>query len=158
MHTTHTHARTLARAHIQTHTKRRIHTPTDTHIINKDLTSITKMKDKVLLNRPIYLGFSILDLSKITMYRFHYQQIVAKYGCKEAKLAYTDTGSFVYLIETKNIYDDMAAHIDAFDTSDFPKTLPLHSKENAKPWGSLKMIVVLFNHTNLSDFEARCIP
>ena len=51
-------------------------------IINKDLTSITMMKDKVLLNRLIYLGFSILDLSKITMYRFHYQQIVAKYGSK----------------------------------------------------------------------------
>ena len=75
------------------------------------------MKDKVLLNRLIYLGFSI------TMYRFHYQQIVAKYGSK-AKLAYTDTESFVYLIETKNIYDDMAAHIDAFDTSDYPNTHP----------------------------------
>ena len=48
-------------------------------IINKDLTAITMMKDRVLLNRPIYLGFSILDLSKITMYRFHYQQIVARY-------------------------------------------------------------------------------
>ena len=89
------------------------------------------IKDKVLLNRPIYLGFSILDLSKITMYRFHYQQIVAKYGSK-AKLAYTDTDSFVYLIETKNIYDDMAANIDAFDTSDYPKTHPLHSKRMPK--------------------------
>ena len=67
----------------------------------------------------------------ITMYRFHYQQIVAKYGSK-AKLAYTDTDSFVYLIETKNIYDDMAENIDAFDTSDYPKTHPLHSKENGK--------------------------
>ena len=55
------------------------------NIINKDLILIIMMKDKVLLNRPIYLGFSILDLSKITMYRFHYQQIVAKY-CGMAKL------------------------------------------------------------------------
>ena len=51
-------------------------------IINKDLTSITMMKDKVLINRPMYHGFSILDLSKITMYRFHYQQIIARYGNK----------------------------------------------------------------------------
>ena len=67
-------------------------------IINKDLTSITMMKDKVLINRPIYFGFSIFDLSKITMYRFHYQQVIAKYGNK-AKLTYTDIDSFVYLIE-----------------------------------------------------------
>ena len=51
-------------------------------IINQDLTSITMMKDKVLLNRPIYLGFYILNLSKFTMYCFHYQQIIAKYGNK----------------------------------------------------------------------------
>ena len=81
------------------------------------------MKDKVLLYRPIYLGFCILDLSKITLYRFHYQPIVAKYGSK-VKLAYTDTDSFVYLIETKNIYDDMAANIDAFNTSEYPITHP----------------------------------
>ena len=68
------------------------------------------------------------------MYRFNYQQIVAKYGSK-AKLAYTDTDSFVYLTETKNIYDDIAANIDAFDTSDYPKTYPLHSQENAKTLG-----------------------
>ena len=83
------------------------------------------MKDKVLLNRPMYLDFHILNVSKITMYRFHYQQIVARYGSK-AKLAYTDTDSFVYLIETKNIYENMAANIDAFDTSYYQVTHPLH--------------------------------
>ena len=106
-------------------------------IINKDLTSITMMKDKVLLNRPMYLGFSILDLSKITMYRFHYQQIISKYGIK-AKLTYTDTDSFVYLIETNNIYDDMAANIDAFNTAEYLTTHPLHLKKNAKTLGKFK--------------------
>ena len=47
-------------------------------------------------------------------------------------MAYTDTDSFVYLIETKNIYDDMAANIDAFDTYEYPTTHPLYSKKNAK--------------------------
>ena len=103
-------------------------------IINKDLTSITMMKDKVVLNRRIYLGFFILDVSKVTMYRFHYQQIIAKYDSK-AKLTYTDTDSFVYLIETKNIYDDMAANIDAFE---YPTSHPLHSKKNAKTLGKFK--------------------
>ena len=71
-------------------------------IINKDLTSITMVKDKALFNRPIYIGFSILDLSKITMYCFHCQQIVAKYSSK-AKLAYIDTDIFVYVFEAKSI-------------------------------------------------------
>ena len=84
------------------------------------------MKDNVLFKRPIYLGFSILDLSQITMYRFHYQLVIARYGNK-AKVTYTDTDSFVYLIEAKNIYGDMAANIDAFDTSEYPTTRPLHS-------------------------------
>ena len=116
------------------------------------------MKDKVLLNRPIYLGFSILDMSKITMYRFHYQQIVANSGSK-AKLAYTDSDSFVYLIETKNFYDDMAATIDAFDTSDYPKAHPLHSKENAKILGKFKNECCSLQPYKFIQiyFEARCI-
>ena len=78
------------------------------------------------------------------------------YGSK-AKLAYTDTDSFVYLSEMKNIYDDITVNISAFDTSDNPKTHPLHSKENGKHWESLWMSVILVSHTNLLDFEARCI-
>ena len=65
------------------------------------------------------------------MYRFHYQKITAKYGSK-AKLAYTDTYSFVYLMKTGNIHDDMAANIDAFDTSDYPAAHPFISGKNAK--------------------------
>ena len=90
------------------------------------------------------------------MYHFHYQQIVAKYDSK-VKLAYTDTDSFVYLIETKNIYDDKAAKIKPFDTSEFPTTHPLHSKKNAKTLVKLGMSVFPFSYRNLSDFEARCI-
>ena len=96
-----------------------------------------KLIARPTFQRPIYLGFSILNLSKITMYRFLYQQIVARYGSK-AKLAYTDTDNFIYLIETKDIYDDMASNIDALHTSDYPKTHPLHSKENAKTLGKFK--------------------
>ena len=62
------------------------------------------------------------------MYRFHYQQIVAKYGNK-AKLTYTDTESFVYLIETKNIYDDMAANIDTFRHFRIPHSAPVTLQE-----------------------------
>ena len=47
-------------------------------------------------------------------------------------LAYTDTDSFVYRIERKNIYDDMVENIDAFDTTEYPTTHPLHFRKNAK--------------------------
>ena len=65
-------------------------------------------------------------MSKITMYHFYHQQIVAKFG-KNEKLASTDTDSLVYLIEANNLCDDMAINIDAFDTSVYPTTHPLHS-------------------------------
>ena len=68
------------------------------------------------------------------MYRFHYHQFVAKYDSK-SQLAYISTDSFVYLIETRNTYDVVAANIDALDTSDYRKTHPLHPKENAKTLG-----------------------
>ena len=65
------------------------------------------------------------------MYRSRYQKIIAKYG-NRARLTHSNTDSFVYLIETRNICDDMAANIDAFDTSENRKTHPLHSRKNAK--------------------------
>ena len=106
-------------------------------IISKDLSSIIMTKDKVLLNRPIYLGFSTLDMSKITKYSSDYQQIVAKYGSK-AKLAYTDTDSFVYLIERRISTTIWRLPLTLTKNSDYPKTHPLHSKENAKTLGKFK--------------------
>ena len=64
-----------------------------------------------------------------------------------------------YLIETKNINDDMAESIDAFVTSDYPKTHPLHSKENVKTLGKFKdECSSLQPYEFITDFEARCIP
>ena len=53
-------------------------------------------------------------------------------------MAYTDTDGFVYLVETKNIYDDMTANNSAFDTSEYQTTHPLHSKKNANTLGKFK--------------------
>ena len=57
-------------------------------------------KIKVVMNKPVYLGQAILDLSKIIMYEFHYDYMVPKYGLEKLKLCYMDTDSLVYDIKT----------------------------------------------------------
>ena len=57
------------------------------------------------------------------MYKFHYDEIMCKYGSR-AKLAYTDTDSFIHYIQTPDLYKDMADNLDAYDTSDYPVNHP----------------------------------
>ena len=75
----------------------------------------------------MYLSFCILELSKITMYRFHYEEILHKYESR-AKLIYTDTDSFIYHIQTHDIYKDMTNNLEAYDTSDYPVDPPSTQK------------------------------
>ena len=72
----------------QTRAKKLIAKPTTLHwdIISENLVSVIKQKQKIIVDRPIYLGFCILKFSKITMYKFHYEEIMCKYGSR-AKLA-----------------------------------------------------------------------
>ena len=63
-------------------------------------------KIKVVMNKPVYLGQAILDLSKIVMYEFHYDYMVPKYGLEILKLCYMDTDSLVYDIKTEDFYED----------------------------------------------------
>ena len=76
-------------------------------------------KIKVVMNKPIYLGQAILDLSKIIMYEFHYDYMIPKYG-KKLNLCYMDTDSLIYNIETEDFYKDIAEDVPTrFDTSGY---------------------------------------
>lgn len=71
-------------------------------IFNEDLASVELIKQKLVLNRPIYVGFSILELSKVFMYDFHYNynMYIKKKYCACPDLCFTDTGSLCYGIST----------------------------------------------------------
>ena len=86
-------------------------------VFSKKFVAIHKIKPVVTLNKPIYVGFSILDLSKLFMYEFHYKYIKNKF---DAKLLFTDTDSLVYEIKTEDVYEDFYQDKNLFDFSDYP--------------------------------------
>ena len=79
-------------------------------IFSENLVSVHMKKTSLTMNKPVYLGMCILDLSKTLMYDFHYNYIKPKYGNK-AKLLFTDTDSFMYEIETEDFYKDISGDV-----------------------------------------------
>ena len=97
-----------------------------------------KKKKKVKVNKPIYIGMSILDISKTLMYEFWYDYIKPKYQDK-AKLCYMDTDSFVIHIKTEDFYEDIANDVEEwFDTSNYDDNGPLPTGKNKKVIGLFK--------------------
>ena len=93
---------------------------------------------KVVMNKPVYLGQAILDLSKIVMYEFHYDYMIPKYGDR-LKLCYMDTDSLVYHIKTEDFYADIADDVQTrFDTSGYIPDRPLPVGLNEKVIGLMK--------------------
>ena len=107
-------------------------------IIDEDLAIIEVKKVKVKMNKPIYLGLSILELSKITTYEFWYDYVKSKY-MDNARLCYMDTDSFVINVKTKDFYKDIAEDVkERFDTSNFSYDRPLPIGMNKKVVGLMK--------------------
>ena len=85
--------------------------------ISENLSIIERKRAKVKMNKPIYLGLSILEISKILMYEFWYDYMKPKYDDK-VKLCYMDTNSFIMNIKTGDFYKDIANDVEKrFDTS-----------------------------------------
>ena len=93
------------------------------NLISEDLSIMEMKKTKVKMNKPIYLGLSILEISKILMYEFWYDYIKPKYG-NNVKLCYTDTDSFIINIKINYFYEDIANDVECkFDTSNYTSNL-----------------------------------
>ncbi|CAB4043225.1 Gastrula zinc finger [Paramuricea clavata] len=74
-------------------------------IMNENLIVVKRMKEVLTLNKPCYVGMSILDLSKTLMYDFHYNTIKKEYG-NSSRLLFTDTDSLMYELKTDDLYED----------------------------------------------------
>ena len=95
-------------------------------------------KIRVVMNKPIYLGQAILDLSKSIMYEFHYDYMKPKCDAN-LWLCYMDTDSLLYSIKTNNFYEDIASDVKArFDMSDCSHSYSLPMGVNKKVIGLMK--------------------
>ena len=112
----------------------------DGHPFSKHLFAVEMGKTEIKINKSVYLRQAILDLSKMLMYEFHYDYMRPRYGSK-VKLCYMDTDSFVYEIETKDFYRDIAKDVEErIDTSEYSKddNRPLPTGKNKKKIGLMK--------------------
>ena len=116
-------------------------------IIIPDLVMVNIAYSKIMLNKPIAVGFAILELSKLIMYQFYYDVMKRKYGDR-CSLLFTDTDSLCMAIQTEDWFGDMQANLDYFDTSNFEPDHELYSKKNHRVWESLKAKRGLCNLSN----------
>ena len=95
-------------------------------------------KTKLEMNKPVYLGLAILEISKTLMYEFWYDYMKPKYG-DNVKLCYMDTDSFIMHIKTEDLYEDIANYVEKrSDTSNYEVNRPLPKGTNKKVIGLMK--------------------
>ena len=95
-------------------------------------------KTEVKMNKPVYLGFSILEISKTLINEFFYDYIKPKYQ-NNGKLCYMDTDSCIINIKTEYFYENIANDIEKiFDTLNYQVNRPLPKEKNKKVIGLMK--------------------
>lgn len=107
-------------------------------IFDEDLVAIEMSQIELKMNKPIAIGMSVLDISKVVMCDFHYNYMKPKYG-ENVELLYTDTDSFIYKILCNDFYEDMKKDIHKYDTSDYTsESACIMPKVNKKVPGLMK--------------------
>ena len=99
-------------------------------IFDKNFIAVHQIKSVLTLNKPIYVGFSILELSK-----FHYDDVCNKY---DAKLLFTDTDGLVYEIDSEDVYEQCFKDRGLFDFSGYPIDSKYYESTNKKVLGKMK--------------------
>ena len=96
-------------------------------IFDKNYAAIHEIKPVLMLNKPIYVGFTVLDLSKWKMYDFHYNFIKKNF---DAELLFTDTDSLTYEIKSEDVYEEFFKHKHLFDFINFSKGSKFYNSQN----------------------------
>jgi hypothetical protein len=103
----------------------------DRTVYTENVVAVHLAKEKITINKPIYGGLAVLDLSKSTMYDTCYNKLLKRYGDKMF-LCYMDTDSYVLEIITKDLYEDMQQHLEDFDISNYPPDHKCFNMKNKK--------------------------
>ena len=115
------------------------HTSRPTHVTNKvfdkNYAAIHEIKSILTLRKPIFVGFTVLELSKWLMHDFHYNFIKKHIN---AELLFTDTDSLTYQIKSKDVYEEFFKHKQLFDFSNYPKDSKFFDPTNKKAIGKMK--------------------
>ena len=104
-------------------------------LFNKNFAAIHEIKQVLVLNEPIHVAFTVLDLSKLLMYYFRYNFIKKNFS---AELLFTDTDSSTYKIKSENVYKDFYKWKDLFDFSNYSKDSAFYDDTNKKVIGKMK--------------------
>ena len=104
-------------------------------VFDNNIVEIQKIKVSLKPNRPEYMGMCILELSKVSMYKFHYDCIKNKSDSK-SKLLFIDTDSSMYEIKTKDVYEDFSSNEEIFDFSNYL------TKSKSKYYDGLSKLVI----------------
>ncbi len=111
------------------------------HIISDDLSCVAMKPFKVVCDKPIYVGATVLDLSKVHMYSFWYNYLLRKYSENNISMLYTDTDSFYFHLQNRpEFYKDMEEYEQFFDCSSYPPHHFLYSTKGKKVVGLMKDI------------------
>ena len=103
-----------------------------THKSYERYDSYTFKQNEVLMEKPIYLGFTVLELSKLLMYETYYDKLQSHFGQEKFQLRFMDTDSFVLSVNTKYIMKDLKSLGDTFDFSNLDKKHEIFSKKKTK--------------------------
>ena len=101
--------------------------------------SYTSKQNEVVTDKPIYLGFALLELSKLLMYETYYDKLQPYFGQRNLQLHYMDTDSFVLSVEKKRFYRRLKKKLyESFDPSNLNESQELFSNKNKKVIGKFK--------------------
>jgi len=125
-------------------------------IINEDLIMVKCGRQRMFLNKPIFAGFAVLELSKLLMYQFHYDYIVKTYEDR-ATLLFTDTDSLTYHIQTEDLYADMKKTWTCSTLQTLSLPIPCTERNTRRWWESSKSRQARWPRYSTWVFVLNCI-